>query len=114
MPKTEIIAKEALHLPALAKVLQGLGKKEERAEIQNKLIDYAKASARLKEDDAEKLREELRALDIATLAPEQIIQIIDILPQDLSELKSVFAGSKTNLSPEQFEKILGICKKYSK
>lgn len=114
MPKAEIVTKEALHLPALAKVLQSLGKREERAEIQNKLIDYAKASARLKEDDAEKLREELRALDIATLAPEHIIQIIDILPQDLSELKSVFAGSKTNLSPEQFVKIIEICGKFRK
>src|SRR3989338_3808622 len=114
MPKAEIIQKEPLHLPALVKVLQAIGTKEERAEIQNKILDYAKAQASLKEADAEKLKEELRSLDIATMAPEQITQIIDILPQDLSELKSVFAGSKTNLSPEQFEKILGICKKYSK
>ncbi len=110
----KLVNKEALHLPALAKALQAIGKKEERADIQNKVLDYAKANARLKEDDAEKLREELRAMDIATLANEHIIQIIDLLPQDLGELKSVFAGSKTNLSPEQFQKISDICRKFRK
>ncbi|MBI4095892.1 MAG: hypothetical protein HY438_03470 [DPANN group archaeon] len=110
----KLVNKEPLHLPALAKVLQAIGKKEERADIQNKVLDYAKANSRLKDDDAEKLREELRALDIATLTNEHIVQIIDLLPQDLAELKSVFAGSKTNLSPEQFQKIAEICKTFKK
>ena len=112
--KHEILQKEALHLSALAKTLQKLGKKEERAEIQNKLIDYSKDHARLKEEQADKMEAELRALDIVTLNQEQIIQIIDILPQDLSELKSVFAGSKTILSPEQFAKIMEICNSFRK
>ncbi len=110
----KLIGKEPLHLPALAKALQGIGKKEERADIQNKILDYAKATARLKEDAAEKLREELQGLDIATLTGEHIVQIIDLLPQDLGELKSVFSGSKTNLNPEQFQRIADICKKFKK
>jgi DNA-directed RNA polymerase subunit F len=110
----KIIAKEPLSLPQVAKMVKGLGKKDERAEVQNKILDFAGAHLKMKEDEAEKLREELRALDIATLSAEHITQIIDILPQDLAELKSVFAGSKTNLSPEQFQRIAEICQKVKK
>ena len=111
----KIVMKEPLSLPQVAKLVKSLfGKKEERAEVQNKVLDYAGGHAKLKEDAAETLREEIQALDIATLSPEHITQIIDILPQDLAELKSIFAGSKTNLNPEQFQRISEICGKFKK
>ena len=110
----KIISKEPLSLPQVAKMVKGIGNKEERAEVQNKILDFANGHAKMKEAEAEKLRAELGALDIATLSAEHITQIIDILPQDLAELKSVFAGSKTNLSPEQFQKIMEICGKFRK
>ncbi len=110
----KVITREPLSLPQVVKIVKGIGNKEERAEVQNKILDFAKDHVKMKEDEAEKLREELRALDIATLSAEHITQIIDILPQDLAELKSVFAGSKTNLSPEQFQRIHEICQKIKK
>lgn len=110
----KILNKEPLTLPQIEKVIAGLGKKEERAEIQNKIYDTAKKYAKLSEEDALKLMEELKELNIATLAPEQLSQIAEFVPQDLGELKSVLASSKITLPPETFNKIRDILSKYKK
>ena len=77
-------------------------------------MGFAKKFKKMKEDDAKKLFEELKSLELATLADEHIAQIVDILPKDLADLKAVFAGSKTTLTPENFQKIQDIVAKYRK
>jgi len=108
----KIIEKTPLTFPELAKVIQGLGKKEERSEIQNKILEQAKKSSKFKEDDAVKLVEEISDIDIPGLNSAHIVQIADIMPRDLSELKAVLAGSKATISPDNFNKIFEIVKNY--
>ncbi|MFH0869299.1 MAG: hypothetical protein V1839_03665 [archaeon] len=110
----KIINREPVTFPKLAKIIQGIGKKEERSEIQNKIFNIAKANAKLKEDDAEKLILELKALEISGFSDDSIVQLTNILPQDLSELKAVLAGSKASISPDNFLKIHEIIKSHTK
>ncbi|MEM4248578.1 MAG: hypothetical protein QXH80_04870 [Candidatus Nanoarchaeia archaeon] len=108
----KIVNKEALTLPKVAKIIQSIGKKEERIEIQNKVIDFAKKAAKLKDADTEKLLEELRALNVPGLADEYLVQVVNIMPADLSELKAVLSSSKATISPDSFKKIQEVIVKY--
>jgi DNA-directed RNA polymerase subunit F len=108
----KIVNKEALTLPKVTKIVQGIGKKEERIEIQNKVLDFAKKAAKLKDSDTEKLLEEIKALEVLGLADEYLVQIVNIMPADLGELKAVLSSSKATISPDNFKKIQDIVIKY--
>lgn len=110
----KIIKKEPLTLPQLNKTISGLGKKAERTDIQNKVLDFTKKFGKLSEANSRKLAAELQGLDIPTLTQEHITQIINVLPSDLAELKVVFAGTKTTMTPENFKRIHDVIIKYKK
>ncbi|MEM1535223.1 MAG: DNA-directed RNA polymerase subunit F [Candidatus Pacearchaeota archaeon] len=76
-------------------------------------LEYASKFAKLNFDEAKKLREELKALQLAKLDDEHIVKIVDIVPRDADELRKIFVGS---ISPDQNEmqKILEIVAKYKK
>ncbi|MEM2173870.1 MAG: hypothetical protein QXJ34_02645 [Candidatus Pacearchaeota archaeon] len=73
-------------------------------------LEYASKFAKLNFDEAKKLREELKALQLAKLDDEHIVKIV---PRDADELRKIFVGS---ISPDQNEmqKILEIVAKYKK
>jgi len=110
----KIMNKEPVTFPKLAKTIQGIGKKEERSEIQNKILDIAKKNTKIKEDAAEALVSELKTLEIPGFSDDTIVQLANILPADLSELKAVLAGTKATISPENFQKIHDIVQKHNK
>ncbi len=61
-------------------------------------------------EDAKKLSDEIRTLDIIKLKEEHIIKIVDFLPTDSIELNKVIL--KTSLDQDEINKILEITKKY--
>ena len=110
--EANIIKKEAITLAEVAKIVQSLGTKTDRAEIQNKILDFSKDTAKLKIDKAEKLILELEAINVPLMTKEHVVQIVDILPKDMGELKSIFAGSKLTVSPENLKQMQDIISKY--
>ena len=108
---TKILNKQAVTLAEVAKIVQGLGNKPDRAEIQNKILEFSKSTTKLKIDDAEKLIKEIEALNIPLMTRENIVQIVDVLPKELGELKSIFAGSKLTVSPENMKLLHDIVSK---
>jgi len=111
---TKIIRKDPLALVDAGKLVSGLGKKAELPTIQQKVQTFAKKFSKITSANAAKLSEDLKKLEIPMFTEESISQICNILPQDLAELKSIFAGSKISISPENFKKILDVVIKYSK
>jgi DNA-directed RNA polymerase subunit F len=112
MPDVKVFSKEPLAIAQLEKMLKGK-KKEERSEIQNKMLDYAKKTAKLSEAETTKMVEDISGLEIPGLTREEIISIVNIAPETMTELRSVLAG-KANLSSENFKRILAVLEKYSK
>lgn len=108
------IKKEPLTLLDVNKQVSKLGKKSEMPAIQQKVLTFAKKFNKIPGTDARKLAEELKSLEIPMFSQDHITQIINMMPQDLAELKSVFAGSKTTIAPENFKKIHDLVLKYSK
>ena len=110
----KIINKEPVTFPKLAKIIQGIGKKEDRTEVQNKILDTAKKNTKIKEDVAEALVSELCSLEIPGFTKDSIVQLANTLPSDLSELKAILSGTKATISPENFQKIHDIIQKHAK
>ena len=109
-----IIEKEPIALPKLAKIISEAGKKSEINDVQKKIQSTSKKYSKISDTHAEKLEKELVELGIPTLSKEHIAQLINIMPADISELKTIFAGSKANIAPENFNKILDLTLKYRK
>lgn len=84
--------------------------REEKREERNELIGYLKKFVKIKSEDAKKLKKEIQALDMLKIKPEHIAKIIDIMPEDISDLNKIF--SDVDLNENELNKILEIVKKY--
>ena len=112
MTDVKIISKEPIAIPQIEKILKSR-KKEERAEIQTKVLAYSKKTGKLTEAESIKLIGELEGLGIPGLTKEEIVAIADIVPVTLTELRAVLSG-KANLSSENFKRIQEVLVKHVK
>ncbi|MEM1577686.1 MAG: DNA-directed RNA polymerase subunit F [Candidatus Pacearchaeota archaeon] len=106
----KIIKKTPLSIPELEEFIKDV--KEENKKIES-IKEYIKKFAKLNFEDAKKLRQELKELNIPKLGEEQIVKIIDILPEDSDDLRKIFFGTST-LNQDEIQKILEVVKKYKK
>jgi len=72
--------------------------------------DYLKNFSSLSKDKAEKLAEEIRALNNPKIKEENVVKIADFLPKDLEDISKIF--TEVSLSEEEANTILEIVKKY--
>ncbi len=98
--------KEMKHL-SLPEVKKLIGKLDTENEEVKK---YINTFAKLKTQDAKKLREELEKLDMLKLKEEHIVKIIDLLPEDKEDLNKIFTDM--GLDENETNKILDITKQY--
>jgi DNA-directed RNA polymerase subunit F len=71
---------------------------------------YIKRFGNLTKDKAEKLKEELIALNNPKINAEYTVKIIDFLPKDAEDLNKIMVDA--NLSEEESKSILDVVKKY--
>ncbi len=113
MKNVVVLEKEPVSIPEVHTILKN--RKDDERNYEQKLVwehvsKYKKINAR----DARKLVEELRALDLRRLKEEYIIQIVDIAPKNLKELKSIFSDSKSNFHDDELKQVLEAVSKYVK
>lgn len=71
---------------------------------------YIKRFGNLTKDKADKLKEELIALNNPKINAEYTVKIIDFLPKDAEDLNKIMVDA--NLSEEESKSILDVVKKY--
>ena len=74
------------------------------------LQDYMKAFTKLSKDKAEKLAEEIRGLNNVKIREENVVKIVDFLPQSQEDVGKIF--NNVNLTEEETNAILAIVKNY--
>jgi len=89
-----------------AEVLELVGEGDKAKKIK----DFIKMFYKMKSTDAKKLYEELTALDLIKMRDEYIVNIVNFLPQDASDLIKVLP--EVSLDQEEITKILDVVKKY--
>jgi len=101
-------------LGEIADTIKPKTKKEEIAPIQQKVMDHSIKFSKLNKSQELKLTEELKSLEVPRMTEEHIVTIVDLVPRSISELKTVFAGTKTTIAPENIDKIQKTLSKYEK
>lgn len=84
--------------------LVGEGEKAKKVSV------FIKEFYKLKPEESKKLKEELIALDLIKLREENIVNIVNFLPEDASDLIKILPD--TSLDQEEITKILDVVKKY--
>jgi len=97
--------REAISMAEALEYVKGKGKEEEE-----KAKVFIKKFTNLKSKEAKEMKERLEKLDLMKMKSEQIVKIIDILPEDAEELNKIFVG--INLDEDETKKILDIVKEY--
>lgn len=109
----KILDEKPLLLPEVEKELKKVDKKD-RLAVQELSYDFARKFSRLNTETAKKLVEEINNLEIPRVGNFHVYQIVTLMPKNLGELRSIFAGTKTTVTPENMKNILSIVKKYEK
>ncbi len=100
--KTE---KKLLTIPEANQILQKIDV-EKADQIQKRTLDYTTKFAKTQSDAAKKVRKELET-DVG-LSEEEAVELINIMPKSLEELRTFTSGWRKLLSTESLEKILKI------
>jgi DNA-directed RNA polymerase subunit F len=80
--------------------------KEDNPELEK----FIKGFVKMKPEEAEKFKEELEALGLIKMKPENIVKIIDLLPEDASDINKIF--TEAGLDESEINKILEVVKKH--
>jgi len=97
-----------------AEVRKVLEKKEKEKELsyeQKNALEHLRKFAKISEKDANEMSQELEKIE--RLRDKHIVSIINHLPQDLEDLRVLFANETVSISDEDRKKIISIVKKFA-
>lgn len=98
-----VLSRRPVSLPEVKALTTNLEEKEN-------LNSYLKSFCKLSKTDADKITEELRALNNLKIRNESIVKIIDFLPKTSEDLSKIF--NEVSLTEEETNAILNIVKDY--
>ena len=93
------------------KILEKKEKEKELGYEQKNALDHLKKFSKLSEKKAEEMADELRKA--GKLNEKQIMAIVNLLPQDMDDMRVLFAHEIANLSDDDRKKIISTVKKFS-
>ncbi len=97
--------KKILTIPEANQILQKIDI-EKADQIQKRTLDYTTKFSKAQADAAKKLRKELESE--AGLSEEEAVELVNIMPKSIEELRTFTSGWRKLLSTETLEKILKI------
>ena len=101
----EVVKKRMISLPEVKEILSK-GDTESMDQIQRWTLDYVSKFSKIEPKAAKKMKQEL--IKQCDLTEDEAVEIINILPRSLPELRSFTFGWKKLILSETLEKILKI------
>jgi DNA-directed RNA polymerase subunit F len=109
----KVVNEEPINLSMLKDYMKKIKKRDEELSYRaTKVEEYVTQFSILKKKDAEELYKALEDLNISRLRATHLHKIIDIRPETIESLKTMFAGTPTSLSAENTKKIIDTVKKF--
>jgi len=99
-----ILDRTPLNLNEVQEIVKNLDDSDKKVEMEA----YLKKFLKTKPEQAKKIKQELEELDLIKIKREHLVKIIDLLPQDSSDLNKIFVD--VSLTEEETNKILEIIK----
>jgi DNA-directed RNA polymerase subunit F len=106
----KVIEKNPITISEVKIMLEDISQVYELTYEQNLALDHVNKFSKIDNETAKKLVEELQD----KLKIHQAIKIADIMPEDLSDLRLIFAKERGSQKKEDLEKILKIVDNYRK
>lgn len=75
-----------------------------------KVRNYVNETKEVEKKNADELLNKIKELNISRLRDKHLVKIVDLMPEDVESLKSLFAGEATSLKQEELNKILEVIK----
>ncbi len=104
----KVVDTDPITIAEVKVMLEELSESHELTYEQNLALDHVTKFSKIDEESANKLVEELAE----TLKKTQAIKIADIMPEDMADLRLIFAKERGTYKQEDLEKILEIVDKY--
>lgn len=104
----KVIDTDPITIAEVKGMLKELSEHHELTYEQNLALDHVIKFSKIDEESAKKLVEELAE----TLKKTQAIKIADVMPEDIADLRLLFAKERGTYKTEDLEKILEIVNKY--
>lgn len=104
----KVIDTDPITIAEVKQMLEGIQEHYELTYEQNLALDHVTKFSKLDMESAKKMVEELEELIKKT----QAIKIADIMPEDMADLRLIFAKERGSIKKEDMEKILEIVNKY--
>ena len=101
----EVVKRRMISLPEVREILSE-GNPESLDQIQRWTFDYVSKFAKIEPETAKKMKQDL--ISQCDLTEEEAVEIVNILPKSLPELRSFTFGWKKLILSETLEKILKI------
>ena|SRR3989338_1030582 len=99
-----ILERTPLNMNEVEEILKDIPESDKKEQMQL----YLKKFLKTKTGQGKKIKEDLEKLDLLKLKKEHIAKIIDILPEDASDLNKIFVD--ISLNEDETNKILEIVK----
>ncbi len=114
MSNYTVISEEPVSESEVLEIVSNKAKDTELTYREEKILEFLRRFNRLSKNDYIKARKELLGLELSKLEEEHIIKILDLMPKNGTELRSIVSHSGTVLVDENVTKILDVLKNYSK
>lgn len=114
MSSSTILEEKPINLVELKEKLEKIESRDKELGFRaTKTKEYLKKFSKLEKKETKELTEKIIKLNIPRLKDRQIVKIIDLLPTSLDELKTIFAGETTTVTPENMQQIINVVKEYA-
>lgn len=105
----KVLGSEPITATNAKAILEDFAENNELNYEQNVTLNHISRFKHFSPEDSEKLKAELEEI---VDKPKYAVRIIDLIPQDLSDLRLIFAKEKFPIKKEEMEEILKILDKY--
>ena len=113
MASIKLIEERPVSLPELKERLEEIQTRDGNLTFRgNKVRDYLNKLTKMDSKTSKELKTKILSLEIPRIKDRQIAKIIDVLPEDLEDLKALMVGETTTITDENMQKIVDVVKEY--
>lgn len=114
MTSIEILKEEPITLTEVQEKINSISKRnKELSALATKTKAYAEHFGKLDKKKVKDLKDKLTNLKIPRLKNRHYVKLIDILPDDIDSLRTVFVGETVTVKQEDLNRILEVIKKHA-
>jgi len=111
MSNIELVNEKPLTMAEMKVHLESIQKRDKELGMRAKKVkDHLDHFTKINEKKSSELKKNLEELNISRLKDRHIVKLIDLLPEDLTSIRAIFAGENVTLKQEDLQKILDIVK----